>query len=124
MTAASIPRPVTLGLTVLSTGLCSLLFLVVYVQLWLLLRYKQKRLSYQSALLFLCLLWAACRTVLFSFYMSNCARAGELQHFPHWLLYSAPLCLQFCTLCVLNVYYCQVSPACLTPQRYHHQGAC
>lgn len=108
MTAASIPWPVELGLTVLSTGLCSLLFLTIYVQLWLLLHYRQKRFSYQSLLLFLCLLWAACRTVLFSFYLTNCARANELQPFPHWLLYCSPICLQFFTLCLLNLYFSQV----------------
>ncbi|CAI9566843.1 unnamed protein product [Staurois parvus] len=108
MTAAAIPWPVVLGLTVLATGLCSLLFLAVYVQLWLLLHYKQKRLSYQSFLLFLCLLWAAFRTVLFSFYLTNCAQDIELQPFPHWLLYCAPICLQFFTLCLLNLYYSQV----------------
>ncbi|XP_018413867.1 PREDICTED: integral membrane protein GPR137C [Nanorana parkeri] len=108
MTAAAIPWPVELGLTVLSTGLCSLFFLNVYVQLWLLLHYRQKRLSYQSLLLFLCLLWAACRTVLFSFYLTNCARANELQPFPHWLLYCSPICLQFFTLCLLNLYFSQV----------------
>ncbi|XP_069807299.1 integral membrane protein GPR137C isoform X2 [Dendropsophus ebraccatus] len=107
MTAA-IPWALELGLTVLCTVLCSLLFLLVYVQLWLLLHYKQKRLSYQSLLLFLCLLWAGFRTVLFSFYLTNCAQANGLQPFPHWLLYCSPICLQFFTLCLLNLYFSQV----------------
>lgn len=106
---AAIPWAVELGLTVLCTVLCSLLFLAVYVQLWLLLHYRQKRLSYQSLLLFLCLLWAGFRTVLFSFYLTNCAQANALQPFPHWLLYCAPVCLQFFTLCLLNLYFSQVS---------------
>lgn len=109
MTAAAIPWPVELGLTVLSAGLCSLLFLAVYVQLWLRLHYRQKRLSYQSLLLFLCLMWAACRTVLFSFYLTNCAPTNQLQPFLHWLLYCAPICLQFFSLCLLNLYFSQVS---------------
>ncbi|XP_072284023.1 integral membrane protein GPR137C [Pyxicephalus adspersus] len=108
MTATTISWPVELGLTVFTTGFCSLFFVVAYVQLWLLLHYRQKRLSYQSLLLFLCLLWSACRTVLFSFYLTNCAQANELQPFPHWLLYCAPICLQFFTLCLLNLYYSQV----------------
>lgn len=108
MTTASIPRPVQLGLTVFLTALCSGLFLAVYVQLWLLLRYKQGKLSYQSALLFLGLLWAACRTVFFCFYLTDSAWAGELGTFPHWLLYCAPLCLQFISLCLLSLYFSQV----------------
>ncbi|XP_073434022.1 integral membrane protein GPR137C [Dendrobates tinctorius] len=106
--SAAIPWAVQLGLTVLCTALCSLLFLAVYVQLWLLLHYRQKRLSYQSLLLFLGLLWAGFRTVLFSFYLSSRARASVLQPFPHWLLYCAPICLQFCSLCVLTLYFSQV----------------
>lgn len=105
---AAIPWAVELGLTVLCTALCSLLFLAVYAQLWLLLHYKQKRLSYQSLLLFLCLLWAGFRTVLFSFYLTDCAQANALQPFPHWLLYCAPVCLQFFTLCLLNLHFTQV----------------
>ncbi|KAM4012283.1 integral membrane protein GPR137C-like [Anomaloglossus baeobatrachus] len=107
MTAA-VPWAVELGLTVLCTALCSLLFVAVYVQLWLLLHYQQKRLSYQSLLLFLCLLWAGFRTVLFSFYASSCAQARVLQAFPHWLLYCAPICLQFSSLCLLTLYFSQV----------------
>ncbi|XP_063804471.1 integral membrane protein GPR137C [Pseudophryne corroboree] len=108
MPAAAIPWPVELGLTVLCTALCSLLFLAVYAQLWLLLHYKQKRLSYQSLLLFLCLLWAGLRTVLFSFHLTGGALAEDLQPFPLWLLYCAPICLQFFTLCLLNLYFSQV----------------
>ncbi|KAM9294208.1 integral membrane protein GPR137C-like [Gastrophryne carolinensis] len=120
--AVAIPRPVELGLTVLAAGLCSLLFLAVYVQLWLRLSYRQKRLSYQSLLLFLCLLWAACRTVLFSCYLSGCVPTNELQPFPHWLLYCAPLCLQFCSLCLLNLYFSQVSRAALSLFRLRGAG--
>lgn len=120
MTDAHIPWTVVLGLTATVTGLCLLLFLYVYGHLWLLLRYRQKRFSYQSAVLFLCLLWAGCRTVLFSFYLTNCAQDNELYPFPHWLLYYAPICLQFFTLCLLHLYFSQVSST--SPSRL--RGAC
>ncbi|XP_053330978.1 integral membrane protein GPR137C [Spea bombifrons] len=105
---AAIPRAVELWLTVLCTALSSALFLIIYLQLWLLLHYKQKRLSYQSLFLFLCLLWAGFRTLLYSFYLTSCAQANALRPFPHWLPYCTPVCLQFFTLCLLNLYFSQV----------------
>lgn len=100
---------VTLGLTVVYTVFYSLLFIFVYVQLWLVLRYRHKRFSYQTAFLSLCLLWSALRTVLFSFYFKNFVTANSLGPFPFWLLYCFPVCLQFFTLCLMNLYFAQVS---------------
>ena len=97
-----------LALTVVYTLLYTFLFVFVYVQLWLILHHGHKRFSYQSVLLFLCLLWAALRTTLFSFYFDNVAQANRLQPFPYWLLYCCPVCLQFFTLCLLNLYCTQV----------------
>ncbi|XP_061641827.1 integral membrane protein GPR137C [Phyllopteryx taeniolatus] len=97
-----------LSLTSAYTVLYSLLFGFVYLQLWLLLHYGYKRFSYQSAFLFLCLLWAALRTTLFSFYFENGAQAKQLQPLAYWLLYCCPVCLQFFTLCLLNLYFWQV----------------
>ena len=97
-----------LALTVVYTLLYTFLFVFVYVQLWLILHHGHKRFSYQSVLLFLCLLWAALRTTLFSFYFDNVAQANRLQPFPYWLLYCCPVCLQFFTLCLLNLYFTQV----------------
>ncbi|XP_056157387.1 integral membrane protein GPR137C [Lampris incognitus] len=97
-----------LSLTVVYTVFYSLLFIFVYLQLWLILHYGHKRLSYQSVFLFLCLLWAALRTTLFSFYFRNVVQANQLQPWPYWLLYCFPVCLQFFTLCLLNLYFAQV----------------
>lgn len=99
-----------LSLTTLYTLLYSVLFVFVYLQLWLILHYGHKRFSYQSVFLFLCLLWAALRTTLFSFYFKNVAQANRLQPLAYWLLYCCPVCLQFFTLCLLNLYFTQVSP--------------
>ncbi|XP_061909988.1 integral membrane protein GPR137C isoform X2 [Entelurus aequoreus] len=97
-----------LSLTAAYTVLYGLLFFFVYLQLWLILHYGYKRCSYQSVFLFLCLLWAALRTTLFSFYFYNAAQARQLQPLSYWLLYCCPICLQFFTLCLLNFYFWQV----------------
>uniref|UniRef100_A0A4W4FQW0 G protein-coupled receptor 137c n=1 Tax=Electrophorus electricus TaxID=8005 RepID=A0A4W4FQW0_ELEEL len=108
-TRSAITPSVELGLTVVHTVLYSLLFLFVYSQLWLILHHGHKRFSYQSVFLFLCLLWSAVRTTLFSFYFENVAQANQLQPLPFWFLYCFPVCLQFFTLCLLNLYFAQVS---------------
>ncbi|XP_039975492.1 integral membrane protein GPR137 [Xiphias gladius] len=99
---------VQLGFTILYTTLYAGLFLVVYIQLWLLYVYKHKRWSYQSVFLFLCLLWAALRTTLFSFYFLNALEANHLPVAVYWLLYCFPVCLQFFTLNLINLYFTQV----------------
>ncbi|XP_054654449.1 G protein-coupled receptor 137Ba isoform X2 [Dunckerocampus dactyliophorus] len=104
----AVPPYVTLGLTVVYSAFYSLLFIFIYVQLWLVLRYRHKRFSYQTVFLFLCLLWSALRTVLFSFYFKNFVTANTLGPFPFWLLYCFPVCLQFFTLSLMNLYFAQV----------------
>ncbi|KAF7661460.1 hypothetical protein LDENG_00261490 [Lucifuga dentata] len=99
---------VQLGFTILYTSLYAGLFLVVYFQLWLLYHYRHKRCSYQSIFLFLCLLWAALRTTLFSFYFHNALEANHLPVVVYWLLYCFPVCLQFFTLSLINLYFTQV----------------
>ncbi|XP_067400140.1 integral membrane protein GPR137 isoform X2 [Emydura macquarii macquarii] len=102
------PPAVKLGLTALYTVLYALLFLSVYAQLWLVLLYRHKKLSYQTVFLFLCLLWATLRTTLFSFYFKNTLKANQLGPFLYWLLYCCPVCLQFFTLTLMNLYFAQV----------------
>ncbi|XP_031713899.1 integral membrane protein GPR137 [Anarrhichthys ocellatus] len=99
---------VQLGFTILYITLYAALFLVVYAQLWLLYLYRHKRWSYQSVFLFLCLLWAAIRTTLFSFYFCNALQANHLPVAVYWLLYCFPVCLQFFTLSLINLYFTQV----------------
>uniref|UniRef100_A0A452IEL7 Uncharacterized protein n=1 Tax=Gopherus agassizii TaxID=38772 RepID=A0A452IEL7_9SAUR len=102
------PPAVKLGLTALYTALYALLFLSVYAQLWLVLLYRHKKLSYQTVFLFLCLFWATLRTTLFSFYFKNTLKANQLGPFLYWLLYCCPVCLQFFTLTLMNLYFAQV----------------
>ncbi|XP_048844105.1 G protein-coupled receptor 137Ba-like [Brienomyrus brachyistius] len=104
----AVPPYVKLGLTVAYTVFYSLLFAFIYVQLWLVLRYRHKRFSYQTVFLFLCLLWAALRAVLFSFYFRSFVTANALGPFAFWLLYCCPVCLQFFTLSLMNLYFAQV----------------
>ncbi|KAM6158885.1 integral membrane protein GPR137 isoform 3-T3 [Rhynchocyon petersi] len=108
----ALPPAVTLGLTAAYTTLYALLFLSVYAQLWLVLLYGHKRLSYQTVFLALCLLWAALRTTLFSFYFRDTPRANRLGPLPFWLLYCCPVCLQFFTLTLMNLYFAQGTSVC------------
>ncbi|XP_067287127.1 G protein-coupled receptor 137Ba [Pseudorasbora parva] len=105
---SSIPPLVRLGLTVAYTLFYSVLFCFIYAQLWLVLRYGHKRFSFQTAFLFLCLLWAALRSLLFSFYIRDWESANSLRPFSFWLLYCLPVCLQFFTLSLMNLYCAQV----------------
>ncbi|KAL7978198.1 hypothetical protein Chor_005185 [Crotalus horridus] len=101
------PPAVKVGLTTLYTALYALLFFSVYAQLWLVLLYRHKKFSYQTVFLFLCLFWAALRTTLFSFYFRNTLKANRLHPFFFWLLYCCPVCLQFFTLTLMNLYFAQ-----------------
>ena len=97
-----------LSLTIVFTTLFALLFLMIIVQLFLILYFGHRRLSYQSVFLFIYLIWAALRTTLFSFYFRNSAEADSLPAFPRWLLFALPIYLQFLTLSVLTVYLAKV----------------
>lgn len=111
---SGVPGSVQLALSVLHALLYAALFAFAYLQLWRLLLYRERRLSYQSLCLFLCLAWAALRTTLFSaaFSLSGSLPLlrppARLHFFPHWLLYCFPSCLQFSTLCLLNLYLAEV----------------
>ncbi|XP_076816345.1 G protein-coupled receptor 137Ba-like isoform X1 [Clavelina lepadiformis] len=107
-TIPSVPSQVTLSLTIFYIVIYFSLFSVVYVQLWLILYYNYKRFSFQTTFLFLCTLWSALRATLFSFYFKNTQAANELPMSLYWLLYCFPVCLQFFTLCLLNLYFAQV----------------
>lgn len=98
-----------LGLTITCIVIFSLLFLFVYVQLWMILYYKHKKRSYQTVFLLLCLIWAALRVTLFSFYFTDVIIANNLDPFSNWLLYSLPVVLQFTTLVLLVAFFSQVS---------------
>lgn len=104
----AIPATVHLGLTVGFIVIFSLLFIFVYIQLFRILCFGYKRLSFQSVFLFLCLIWAGLRISLFSFYFRNCQLANTLPTFFYWLLYCLPVCLQFITLSLLAFYFGKV----------------
>ena len=105
----AISPSVHLSLTIVYMTLYGCLFLMIYFQLWMILFYRHRRFSYQSVFLFLCLVWAGLRATLFSFYFRNCVLANTLEIFPYWLLYCFPVCLQFITLCLLVLFFAQVS---------------
>lgn len=99
-----------LALTITYTVIFGLLFLFVYIQLWMILYYRHKRRSYQTVFLFLCLIWAALRVNLFSFYFrkDSLDAANALTPFFSWLFYSCPVVLQFTTLVLLVSFFSQV----------------
>ena len=97
------------GLTVTYSLLYSFLFLFVYVQLWMILYYRHKRISFQTVFLFSCLFWAGLRVILFSFYFNDATVANALPTFLYWILYCLPVCLQFFTLTLLVVFFFEVS---------------
>lgn len=103
------PSYFNLGLTAAYMTFYLLIFIFVYIQLWLVLRYGHKRLSCQTAFLSLCLLWASLRAVLLSFSLGGPGAVATLDPFTFWLLHCFPTCLQFFTLSLMNVYFTQVS---------------
>lgn len=107
----SIPFATHLALTATATVIFSLMFVFIYVQLWMILYYRHKKRSYQTIFLFLCLVWAALRLTLFTFYFkkSTIATANALQPLMYWFLYSLPVVLQFTTLVLLVAFFSQVS---------------
>ncbi|XP_028409689.1 integral membrane protein GPR137B-like [Dendronephthya gigantea] len=115
----SLPLEVQLSLTIVFTVLYALLFIFIWIQLILILVYRHKRLSYQSVFLYLCLLWAALRTTLFSFYFNDSCMANKLNIISKWLLYSFPIVLQFLTLSLLELYFSQVVLKSLTTYEPH-----
>jgi len=101
----SISAKVHLSLTISFTALYGLLFLLILWQLVLILYYKHRRLSYQTIFLFTCLIWAALRTTLFSFYFKNVELSNLLGTFSRWLLFAFPVYLQFLMLSVMVFYF-------------------
>ena len=77
-----------LSLAIVFTTLFALLFLMIIVQLFLILYFGHRRLSYQSVFLFIYLIWAALRTTLFSFYFRDSAETDSFHAFPRWLLFA------------------------------------
>ena len=104
----SVPIQVHIGLSAAFTALYGLLFLLILLQLWLILHYGHRRLSYQSTFLFVCLIWAALRTTLFSFYFKNCGETNTMSPFFNWLLFAFPVFLQYFMLNILVLYFVQV----------------
>lgn len=104
----ALPSTVQMSLTVVYIAMFSLIFILVYVQLWMIWYYRHKRLSHQTLFLYMCLIWAGLRTSLFSFYFNNCDQANNLSLPWYWMLYSLPVCLQFSMLCLLLHFFAQV----------------
>lgn len=105
----ALPANVYVPLTAVFIVLYGVIFVLVYLQLILILYYKHKRFSYQTAFLFLSLIWSSLRIVLFSFYFKNAEDANKLFFVFYFCLYCLPVVLQFSMLCLLVLYYGQVN---------------
>ena len=104
-----VPQEVTLSLTIFYVVAYCLIYLVVYIQLWMILVHHHKRVSFQTGFLYLCLFWSGLRATLFCFYVNGTVTGRDLPLIIYWFLYCFPVCLQFCILCLLNLYFAQVS---------------
>lgn len=98
---------VQLSLTSLYISIFAIIFLLAYVQLWMIWYYRHRRLSHQTLFLYLCLIWSGLRTYLFSLYFNECVTPNKYVVF-YCLLYVFPVCLQFTMLCLLLHYFAQV----------------
>ena len=105
-----VPFSVHYGVTIFSTLLVGILFVVVYVQLIMVICFGYKLISYQTILLFDILLWASLRLTLFSFYYFHCCElANKLNgKFSGWILVALPSALQYFSLAVLVHYFGEV----------------
>jgi len=86
-----------------------MLFFMVYIQLWMIWYYRHKRFSYQTVFLYLSIFWSGLRVTLFAFYINDCSRVNMFPFFTYWLLFCFPICLQFVILCILVLFFAQVT---------------
>jgi hypothetical protein len=104
----ALPAKVYVPLTTILIICYGILFMLAYIQLFLIWYHKHKRFSYQTSLLFLILFWSSLRITLFSFYFENAKDANRLIFIFYFCLYCLPVVLQFCAVSVLVLYYGQV----------------
>lgn len=98
------------GVIAAVTVVVALIFVAVYIQLILVLRYGYKLVSYQTVFLFNILFWSSLRLVLYSFYFYHCCDLVNTLPVPvGWLLLSGPLIFLFNSLALLVHYFMEVS---------------
>uniref|UniRef100_A0A6A7G5V4 Integral membrane protein GPR137B-like n=1 Tax=Hirondellea gigas TaxID=1518452 RepID=A0A6A7G5V4_9CRUS len=109
-------------LTYISLGIYGSLFLYIYLQLWLVLKYNYKKWCYRTHVMFCSLIWAALRITLFSYHwmiehryntgLDSESSSGVLSrrvgYVVYFLLYSLPLYFQFTCLCIMVAYFYQI----------------
>lgn len=112
-TSSSVPwEPVTpsnkpalrLSVVIIITILVGILYILIYVQLLYILwrRLWFMIISYQTAFLFVNLLWASLRLTLYTIYFSaSMELVFDLPDTFHWLLVNFPTFLQFLSLALL-----------------------
>ena len=100
-----------LSVVVIITILVGILYILIYVQLLFILwrRLWFMLFSYQTAFLFVNLLWASLRLSLYTIYFASndecCKLVFDLPNTFHWLLVNFPTFLQFLSLALLVHYF-------------------
>lgn len=100
-----------LSVVVIVTILVGILYILIYVQLLFILwrRLWFMLISYQTAFLFVNLLWASLRLSLYTIYFASngecCELVFDLPDTFHWLLVNFPTFLQFLSLALLVHYF-------------------
>lgn len=104
-----------LSVVVIITVLVGILYILIYVQLLFILwrRLWFMIISYQTAFLFVNLLWASLRLSLYTIYFASstaacCELVFDLPDTFHWLLVNFPTFLQFLSLALLVHYFAGV----------------
>lgn len=117
MTSSSEPA-LSLSVVVVITILVGILYIIIYTQLMYILyrRLWFMLISYQTVFLFVNLLWASLRLMLYSLYFASsgpcCTMVFRLPNILHWLLVNFPTFLQFLSLALLVHYFAGVSFVC------------
>lgn len=108
----SIKPALRLSVVVTITILVAILYILIYVQLLFILKRRLwfMIISYQTAFLFVNLLWASLRLSLYTIYfVSSKELVFDLPDTLHWLLVNFPTFLQFLSLALLVHYFGGVS---------------
>jgi hypothetical protein len=94
------------GVIAAVTTLAAVIFIAVYIQLFLVVCFGYKLLSYQTVFLFNIICWASLRLCFYSLYFYHCCELVNNLPVPvQWLLISAPSIFLFISLALLVHYF-------------------
>ncbi|KAI3384611.1 hypothetical protein SNEBB_000091 [Seison nebaliae] len=69
----------------------------------------RKKITHQTLLLIVCLLWSIVRTILFSLYVSKCNDFFlDMPIIAYWILFALPICLQYVMISIIVIFFIQI----------------